>query len=158
MSAYDLLQVYASQVDHATSEMEELGDADNNTTETPSNTPSDDAYTRLIQSATSSGNSRLPPGDICRVISKASKNFVNKCEYLVSKHDHTSNMWLVDRSANVGVAGNDVRVLFKTFCTVDIKGIDNHQLTVIPIGTVGGVVSTQKRSSYCHYASVCIAW
>jgi hypothetical protein len=47
MSAYDLLQVYASQFDHATSEMEELGDADDNTTETPSNTPSDDAYTGL---------------------------------------------------------------------------------------------------------------
>jgi hypothetical protein len=95
MSAYDLLQVYAPQVNHATSEIEELGDADDNTTETPSNTPSDDADTRPIHAATSSGNNNLPPGDICCVILKASKIFVNKCEYLVSKHDHTSNMSLV---------------------------------------------------------------
>jgi hypothetical protein len=53
-------------------------------------------------------------------------------------------MSLVDRGANGGVAGNDVRVLFKTNCTVDIRGIDNHQLTDVPIGTVGGVVTTQK--------------
>jgi hypothetical protein len=144
MSAYDLLQVHALQVNHATSEMEELGDADDNTTETPTNTLSDDADTRLIHAATSSGNIKLPPGDIRCVISKASKRFANKCEYLVSKHDHTSNMSLVDRGANGGVAGNDICVLFKTFCTVDIKGIDNHQLTNVPIGTVGGVVSTQN--------------
>jgi hypothetical protein len=53
-------------------------------------------------------------------------------------------MLLVDRGANGGVAGNDVCVLFKTFCNVDIKGFDNHQLTHVPIGTVGGFVSTQK--------------
>jgi hypothetical protein len=53
---------------------------------------------------------------------------------------------LVDRGSNGGVAGNDVCVLFKFFCTVAIKGIDNHQLTDVPIGTVGGVVSKQKGS------------
>jgi hypothetical protein len=142
MSAYDLLPVYALQVNHATSKMEELDDADDNTTETPSNTPLDDADTRLIHVATSSGNSILSPCDMCCVISKASKRFVNKCEYLVSKHDHNSNMSLVDRGANCGVAGNDVSVLFKTFRNMDIKGIDSFQLTNVPIGTVGGVVST----------------
>jgi hypothetical protein len=57
----------------------------------------------------------------------------------VSKHDHTSNMLLVDRV----VSGNDVCVL-KTFLTVNIIGIDNHQLTDVPIGIVGCVVSIQK--------------
>jgi hypothetical protein len=50
----------------------------------------------------------------------------------------------VDRGANVGVAGNDVRVIFKTNCTVDIKGINNHRCTNIDIGTVGGVIHTNK--------------
>jgi hypothetical protein len=63
--------------------------------------------------------------------------------FFVSKHD-TSNMLLVDRVANGGVAWNDFCALFKTFCTVDVKVIDNHQLINVPIGTVGGVVSTQK--------------
>jgi hypothetical protein len=69
---------------------------------------------------------------------------ISKREYLVSKHDHTYNMTLVDCGANGVVTGNDFRVIFKTFRTVDIKGIDNHQLTNVPIGTVGGDVSTQK--------------
>jgi hypothetical protein len=71
MSAFDLLQVYDSQVNHSTSEMEAVNDADDNTTETPSDTPSDDADTRIIHASTSSRNSKLPPGDICCVISKA---------------------------------------------------------------------------------------
>jgi hypothetical protein len=53
-------------------------------------------------------------------------------------------MLLVDRGANGGVAGNDVYALFKNYSTVHIKGIDNNQLTYVPIGTVGGVVSTQN--------------
>jgi hypothetical protein len=53
-------------------------------------------------------------------------------------------MSLVDRGANGGVAVDDVRVIFKTSRTVDIRGIDNHQVVDIPIGTVGGVVTTQK--------------
>jgi hypothetical protein len=51
---------------------------------------------------------------------------------------------LVDRGANGGVAGNDVCIIFKTNRTVDIRGIDNHQVTDIDIGTVGGVVQSQK--------------
>jgi hypothetical protein len=35
-------------------------------------------------------------------------------------------------------------VSFKTCLTVDIKGIEIHQLADIPIGTVGDVVLTQK--------------
>jgi hypothetical protein len=112
MSEYDLLQVYASQVHHPTSEMEELVDPNDNTNETPSDTPSDDVDTRLICAATSSGNSKLPPGDICCDISKASTQFVYKFEYLVSKHDHTFNMPLVDHGANGCVSRNDVCALF----------------------------------------------
>jgi hypothetical protein len=42
------------------------------------------------------------------------------------------------------MAGTDVRVIFKTGHTVDIRGIYNHQCTNIDIGTVGGVIQTQK--------------
>jgi hypothetical protein len=63
----------------------------------------------------SSENSNLPPGDIC-AISKASKVFVNKCEYVVSKHDHTSNLLLVDRGVSSGVNGNYVCVLKTSYC------------------------------------------
>jgi hypothetical protein len=53
-------------------------------------------------------------------------------------------MSLVDRGANSVIAGNDVRAIVKTNFTVDICGIDNHQVTNIPIGTVGGAVNSQK--------------
>ena len=48
----------------------------------------------------------------------------------------------MDRGANGGIAGNDVRVIDRQFRSVSIQGIDNHQLNDIPIGTVGGVIQT----------------
>ena len=37
-----------------------------------------------------------------------------------------------------------MRVIDQTERSVDIRGIDNHQVTNIPIATVGGVISTQR--------------
>jgi hypothetical protein len=51
---------------------------------------------------------------------------------------------LVDRGANGGVAGADVRVIATTDRHVDIQGIDNHRMTDVPIVTAGMVVNTQK--------------
>jgi hypothetical protein len=45
---------------------------------------------------------------------------------------------LIDRGANGGVAGDDVCIIFRTSRTVDIKGIDNHHVNDIGIGTVAG--------------------
>jgi hypothetical protein len=102
----------------------------------------------LINAAKGSRPNPLPPGDIRRVLSKNSKRSVNlaQIEYEVSNHQASSgkSLSLIDRGANGGVAGTDVRVIFKTGRTVDIRGIDNHQCTNIDIGTVGGVVQTRK--------------
>lgn len=58
-------------------------------------------------------------------------------------------MLLVDPDASCGVNGNNVCVP-KSFCTVNVIGIDNHQLTNLPIGTIGGVVSTQKDPGFTN--------
>jgi hypothetical protein len=50
---------------------------------------------------------------------------------------------LIDRGANGGVAGDDVRIIFFTYLTVGIKGIDNHHVDDIGIDTVGGIVNSQ---------------
>ena len=110
-------------------------------------TPEDMNDIRLINAAKSQGTGSVPPGDIRRVMSKSSTRRVNstRIEYYVSKHEATMahSMSLIDRGANGGVAGDDVRIIFRTNRTVDIKGIDNHHVNNIGIGTVGGVVQTQ---------------
>jgi hypothetical protein len=52
---------------------------------------------------------------------------------------------LIDRGANGGVAGDDVRIIFRTNRTVYFKGIDNHHVNNIGIGTVVGVVHVQTQ-------------
>ena len=51
---------------------------------------------------------------------------------------------LVDRGANGGIAGVDIRIIAKTGRSVDIQGIDSHRINEIPIVTAGGVINTQK--------------
>ena len=51
---------------------------------------------------------------------------------------------LVDRGANGGFAGNDVRVLEHTMHKVDVHGIENHKVQGVPIGTVAGLVETHR--------------
>ena len=52
----------------------------------------------------------------------------------------------MDRDTNGGIAGNDVRIIETNspVRTVNVRGIDNHELTSIPIVTCAGVVTTQK--------------
>ena len=53
---------------------------------------------------------------------------------------------LIDCGANGSLAGSDVRVISQVGDNhkVNVKGIDNHQLTDMPIVTAVGVITTQK--------------
>ena len=51
---------------------------------------------------------------------------------------------LVDRGANGCVFGDDVRTISESNRSVDITGVDNHQICNIKIGTSGGVINTQN--------------
>jgi hypothetical protein len=146
MSAYEFIQACLHNVDHDSPIAPvDIVQSDMIPNETVGNEePQEEPSSLLVNAAKSSGYPKLLPGDIRRVVSKVSKRYVNQCEYYISAHNQSSTMSLVDRGANGGVAGADVRVIFKTHRNVDIKGIDNHQVTDIPIGTVGGVISTQK--------------
>jgi len=50
---------------------------------------------------------------------------------------------VVDCGAKGGIAGSDVCVIEKSERSVDVRGIDNHEIVNIPIVTAGGVVTTQ---------------
>jgi hypothetical protein len=56
---------------------------------------------------------------------------------------------LVDRGANGGLAGSDVRLIETTSRFADVSGIDNHTLGSLPIATVAGVAQT-------HFGPVCL--
>ena len=65
--------------------------------------------------------------------------------YSVSAHDSARKVGaLVDRGANGGIAGNDVRIIATTDRSVDVQGVSNHQVTDIPIVTCGAVVNTHR--------------
>jgi len=51
---------------------------------------------------------------------------------------------LVDRGANGGLAGDDVRVIDSTDRRVNVTGIENHQIADVKICTVGAYSETQR--------------
>ena len=65
--------------------------------------------------------------------------------YCVSAHaSRKRHGSLIDRGANGGVAGDDVRIIEQSpHRKVDIQGLDNHQVNSVPIVTAGGVMQTQ---------------
>ena len=147
ISAFDFLQANLHETGNDDSnDQDEFHDADME----PPDAPDDGECADILVNAARSNQSLLP-GDIRRVLSSSSKKSRHpKLEanvhavYNISNHKTSSKQSLVDRGANGGVAGNDVRVIHRMSRQVDIQGIDNHQLTNVSVGTVGGVVQTQK--------------
>ena len=63
--------------------------------------------------------------------------------YYVTKSIRSRMHYLVDIISNGGVAGSDVRVIAThPDRKVDIRGINNYDITSIPLITAGGVTST----------------
>ena len=96
--------------------------------------------TRLVPGGRALAKSiRSPESKLNRTIS------MTKLKYSVTKMEHRSKKGaLIDRGANGGVAGQDVRVIAKSDRSVNITGIDNHEMKNIPIGTIGTVVMSQR--------------
>ena len=62
--------------------------------------------------------------------------------YSVSAHSTGAESSLIDRGANGGIAGSDVRVISMSNRRVNVQGIDNHRMNDIRVATVGGVINT----------------
>jgi hypothetical protein len=104
----------------------------------------------------------LPPTNIQRILSSSlAKKDTPKTEitidgkiyrqahihntiYHASNHRSNRRGALINRGANGGIAGADVRIINKTGQFVDVQGIDNHQMVDIPIVTAGAVIQTQR--------------
>lgn len=118
-------------------------------------------------------STKLLPSDLRRMLSEdtnkplrphrpaSSKYKANAhIQYSVSRmngqHIHKRGA-LVDRGANGGMAGDDLRVINTTDSRVDVCGIDNHELTGLKVVTAGGVVKSQHGDIiviFHQYASV----
>ena len=113
-----------------------------------------DGLSLLINSLTT--GKKFSPGDIRRVLSSSNAkkdNMKSGFQYQTNTHiiyrantslTDSCIFSLIDRGANGGVAGQDVRIIYHTDRKVDIVGIDNHMINDVYIGTAGGIVDTDK--------------
>jgi hypothetical protein len=75
----------------------------------------------------------------------------HKLHYNIANHEkkETKIASLIDRGANGGLAGEDVRIIERSDRTADVSGINDHTIRGLPIVTAAGVVST-------HIGPVCL--
>jgi len=65
--------------------------------------------------------------------------------YNVTAHEHRrEGSALIDRGANGGMAGADVKLIETTERKADVNGIDNHEVKNLPICTVAATVQSSK--------------
>ena len=120
--------------------------------------PNDDTDRTSLLIIQATSRSQFHPSDPRAMLSqKKGKGKESKSEdnLKVKSHEITYNVSarrvsrkvptsLVDRGANGGIAGDNVRVIAKTDRKVNISGIDNHELRDLAIVTAGGVCPTQN--------------
>ena len=82
----------------------------------------------------------LDEGSTTKYNVKATRIIINK-----RKTSHEADNAMVDRGANGGLAGEDVRIISRNDdCSIDVTGIDAHQMINVPTGTVGGLTTSNK--------------
>ena len=69
---------------------------------------------------------------------------IQVCQRYLFQHANHTNQQLVDRGANGGLAGSDMRVIHKTHCKINIQGIDNHEVTGLDVVTAATLLNTSQ--------------
>ena len=117
--------------------------SDESTTDTikTETTPSDPPLAMVHQSINTSDDAA---SDISHVLSvkRSPQIQVRQC-YLFQHANHT-NRQLVDRGANGGLAGSDMRVIHRTYHKINIQGIDNHEVTGLDVVTAATPLNTSQ--------------
>ena len=99
------------------------------------------------------GRQDIEPNDIRRIMSTSVNRSINITQYTVSKHQRKSRKGqLVDRGASGGVAADDLRILCHTAQPpVSVIGLDNHELTNLPIVNAVGITESQHGPIILHF-------
>ena len=121
-------QVHTHQSDQST--------ADTTKVET---TPSDPPLAMVHQSIHTSADDA---SDITKVLSAKRSRQIQVCKHYIFQHANHTNNQLVDRGANGGLAGSDMRVIYKTHRKINISGIDNHEVTGLDVVTAATLLNT----------------
>ena len=121
-------QVHTHQSDKST--------ADTTKVET---TPSDPLLAMVHQSIHTSDDDA---SDITKVLSAKRSRQIQVCKRYLFQHANHTNNQLVDRGANGGLAGSDMRVFYKTHRKINISGIDNHEVTGLDVVTAATLLNT----------------
>ena len=121
-------QVHTHQSDQST--------ADTTKVET---TPSDPLLAVVHQSIHTSADDA---SDITKVLSAKRSRQIQVCKHYIFQHANHTNNQLVDRGANGGLAGSDMRVIYKTHRKINISGIDNHEVTGLDVVTAATLLNT----------------
>ena len=114
------------------------GTTDTTKTET---TPSDPLLAMVHQSINTSDDDA---SDISNVLSVKSSCQIQVCQRYLFQHANHTNKQLVDRGANRGLAGSDMRVIHKTHRKINIQGIDNHEVTGLDMVTAATLLNTSQ--------------
>ena len=121
-------QVHTHQSDEST--------ADTTKIET---TPSDPLLAMVHQSIHTSDDDA---SDITKVLSAKMSRQIQVCKHYIFQHANHTNNQLVDRGANGGLAGSDMRVIYKTHRKINISGIDNHEVNGLDVVTAATLLNT----------------
>ena len=121
-------QVHTHQSDEST--------ADTTKIET---TPSDPLLAMVHQSIHTSDDDA---SDITKVLSAKRSRQIQVCKHYIFQHANHTNNQLVDRGANGGLAGSDMRIIYKTHRKINISGIDNHEVNGLDVVTAATLLNT----------------
>ena len=80
--------------------------------------------------------------DITKVLSAKRSRQIQVCKHYIFQHANYTNNQLVDRGANGGLAGSDMRVIYKTYRKINISGIDNHEVNGLDVVTAATLLNT----------------
>ena len=115
--------------------------SDENTADTTKieTTPSDPLLAMVHQSIHTSHDDA---SDITKVLSAKRSRQIQVCKHYVFQHANHTNNQLVDHGANGGLAGSDMRVIYKTHRKINISGIDNHEVNGLDVVTAATLLNT----------------
>ena len=118
--------------------------SDESTTDTikTETTPSDPLLAMVHQSINTSDDAA---SDISHVLSVKRSPQIQVCQCYLFQHANHTNQQLVDRGANGGLAGSDMRVIHRTYSKINIQGIDNHEVTGLDVVTAATLLNTSQE-------------